>query len=151
MTRRKDSNAVEAAMELLCEAGFEGFAEVMRILLNESMNMKAECSAVLGADLHERTPQRSGCANGYKPKTLATRMGKITLDVPQVRDSVEFYPWALEKGLTGERALKLAAARTYVQGVSTRKVAKVMQKLSARMCRAPRRTARRHHDLRRCR
>jgi len=127
MTRRNDSNAVEAAMELLSEAGFEGFAQAMKILLNEAM--KAERSAVLGADLHERTPRRRGYANGYKPKTLATRMGKITFDVPQVRDGVEFYPSALEKGLRSERALKLAVAEMYVQGVSTRKVAGVMREL----------------------
>jgi transposase-like protein len=114
-------------MELLCDAGFEGFADAMKILLNESM--KAERSCVLGAGLHERTDSRRGYANGYKPKTLATRMGKITLDVPQVRDGVEFYPSALEKGLRSERALKLAVAEMYVQGVSTRKVAKVMQEL----------------------
>ena len=127
MTHRNDSNAVEAAMELLSEAGFEGFAQAMRILLNESM--KAERSAVLAADLHERTDTRRGYANGYKPKTLSTRMGKITFDVPQVRDGVEFYPSALEKGLRSERALKLAVAEMYVQGVSTRKVAKVMHEL----------------------
>lgn len=127
MTHRKDSNPVEAAMELLSEAGFEGFAEAMKILLNESM--KAERSQVLGAELHERTDDRRGYANGYKPKTVATRMGKITFDVPQVRDGVEFYPSALEKGLRSERALKLAVAEMYVQGVSTRRVTRVMREL----------------------
>ena len=56
-------------------------------------------------------------------------MGKITLAVPQVRDGVDFYPSALEKGLRSERALKLAVAEMYVQGVSTRKVSSVMREL----------------------
>lgn len=127
MTHRKDSNPIETAMELLSDAGFDGFAQAVRILLNESM--KAERSGTLGAELHQRTDDRKGYANGYKPKTVATRMGKITFDVPQVRDGVEFYPSALEKGLRSERALKLALAEMYVQGVSTRRVTRVMESL----------------------
>ena len=37
MTHRKDSNPIETVMELLCDAGFDGFAQAVRILLNESM------------------------------------------------------------------------------------------------------------------
>jgi putative transposase len=51
--------------------------------------------------------------------------------VPQTR-GVEFYPSALEKGLRSERALKLAVAEMYVQGVSTRKVAAITEKLCGR-------------------
>ena len=63
-------------MELLFDAGFDGSTEAFRILLNESM--KAERCGALGAGLHERTDSRMGYANGYKPKTVATRMGKRT-------------------------------------------------------------------------
>ncbi|NWG18734.1 MAG: transposase, partial [Chloroflexi bacterium] len=63
-----------------------------------------------------------------KPKTVTTRIGKVTFDVPQVRDS-SFYPQALEKGLRSERALTLALAEMYVQGVSTRKVAAITAQL----------------------
>jgi transposase-like protein len=55
-------------------------------------------------------------------------MGQITFSVPQVRDS-SFYPQSLEKGLRSERALKLALAEMYVQGVSTRKVAAITEQL----------------------
>ena len=57
-----------------------------------------------------------------------TRVGQVSFDVPQVRDS-SFYPQALEKGLRSERALKLALAEMYVQGVSTRRVAAITEKL----------------------
>ncbi|KKL27882.1 hypothetical protein LCGC14_2380710 [marine sediment metagenome] len=127
MTHRKDFNAIEEAMELLSDAGFEGFTQAFRILLNESM--KAERSMALGAGLHERSESRMGYANGYKPKTVATRMGKITFDVPQARGDVDFYPSALEKGIRSERALKIALAEMYIQGVSTRRVTKVMEEL----------------------
>jgi len=127
VTHQTDSNVLETVMELLCDAGFDGIAEAFRILLNESM--KAERSAVLGAGLHQRCPDRKGYANGYKPKTVATRLGQTTFSIPQVRGGVEFYPSALEKGVRSERALKLALAEMYVQGVSTRKITAVMQEL----------------------
>jgi transposase-like protein len=55
-------------------------------------------------------------------------MGPLTVQVPQTR-GVEFYPSALEKGVRSERALKLAVAEMYVQGVSTRKVAAINEQL----------------------
>jgi putative transposase len=59
---------------------------------------------------------------------MTTRTGRITFDVPQVREG-DFYPSALEKGLRSERALTLALAEMYVQGVSTRKVAAITEQL----------------------
>lgn len=127
MTHAVDSTVVETAMELLSREGFAGFPEALRLLLNEAM--KAERSAALGAGPHERSPERRGYANGYKDKAVATRVGELALKVPQVRGDVAFYPSALERGLRSERALKLAVAEMYVQGVSTRRVTAVMQKL----------------------
>jgi transposase-like protein len=113
-------------LELIAEQGLDGMAEAHRILLNEAM--KVERSAALGAGPYERAEGRRGYANGFKPKTLATRSGSITVAVPQTR-GVEFYPSALEKGIRSERALKLAVAEMYIQGVSTRKVQAVVQQL----------------------
>jgi len=66
--------------------------------------------------------------NGFKPKTINTSLDSIPLLIPQTR-GVDFYPSALEKGLRGERALKIAIAEMYVQGVSIRKVTAVMEKM----------------------
>jgi len=125
MTHRSNDSTIEAVMEALNENGFEGFAEGFRILLNEAM--KIERAEALGAEPYERSEHRRGYGNGYKPKTVDTRMGRISLDVPQVRGDVSFYPSALEKGIRSERALKLAIAEMYVRGVSTRKVTKVLE------------------------
>ena len=76
----------------------------------------------------ERSAQRVDQANGYKPKTMLTRLGEITFDVPQVR-TAGFYPSALERGSRSEQSVNLALAEMYVQGVSTRKVIEVLQKL----------------------
>lgn len=113
-------------LDLLCDHGFAGIAQAMQVLLNEAM--KVERSAVLGARPHERTPLRRGQANGFKPKTIQTRLGPLELRVPQTR-GVPFYPSSLEKGQRSERALKLAIAEMYVQGVTTRKVTAVMEEL----------------------
>ncbi len=68
-------------------------------------------------------------ANGYKPKTVNSRVGKLALQIPQARGPIRFYPSALDKGLRSERALKLAMAEMYITGVSTRKVTEVLQAL----------------------
>jgi len=102
-------------------------ARAMELLLNEAM--KIERSQALSANLYERTDERRGYANGFKPKTLSTRLGKIELNIPQVRGDVEFYPSALEKGIRSEQALNLAIAQMYLQGVSTRKVEAILQQL----------------------
>jgi transposase-like protein len=114
-------------MELVNQNGLEAVTDTLRILFNEAM--KIERDQVLGAGLYERSENRKGYANGYKPKTLDTRMGKIAVSVPQVRGELEFYPSALDKGCRSERALKLAIAEMYVQGVSTRRVTEVLEKM----------------------
>lgn len=126
MAHQSESNVVDTVVQLLCESGLSQMAEAVRIMLNEAMRL--ERSQVIEAEPYQRTERRRGHANGFKPKTLATRLGAITFEVPQTR-GVEFYPSALEKGVRSERALKLAIAEMYVQGVSTRKVTEVMQQL----------------------
>ena len=111
---------------LLAEQGFAGMAQALQLLLNEAM--KLERSEFLGARPFERTPARRGQSNGFKPKTVQTRIGPLELRVPQTRQG-EFYPSVLERGQRSERALKLAVAEMYVQGVTTRKVTAVMEEL----------------------
>jgi len=112
----------------ILEDGTDGLAEALRLLLNHAMEI--ERSQALGAGRYERTSTRTGHANGFKPKTLQTRLGEMTVAVPQVRGEVEFYPSALERGRRSERALVLAIAQMYVEGVSTRKVNSILQQLA---------------------
>jgi len=127
MTQPKENNLLATLMQMVNENGLEAVAETFRILLNEAM--KIERDQTLRAGLYERTDNRQGYANGYKPKAIDTRMGKLMVNVPQVRGGVQFYPSALEKGCRSERALKLAIAEMYVQGVSTRRVTDVLEKM----------------------
>ena len=127
MTHQADNSVIETVVQLLCENGLSHMADAMRLMLNEAMRI--ERSQALEADPYQRTEKRRGYANGFKPKTLNTRVGELALQIPQVRGEVEFYPSALERGVRSERALKCAIAEMYVQGVSTRKVTEVMGKL----------------------
>jgi transposase-like protein len=126
MTHHDQPTAIDEIMELLAEHGFDGMAQAIGVLLDEVMRL--ERAQALGAGPYQRSEARRGYANGFKPKTLRTRMGPIAVRVPQTR-GIDFYPSALEKGVRSERALKLAVAEMYVQGVSTRKVAAITEKL----------------------
>jgi putative transposase len=112
----------------IVEEGLSGLPEVLGLLLNEAM--KVERSRHLQAQPHQRTSERTGFANGFKPKTMLTRTGPVQLSIPQVRDCAEpFYPQAWEKGQRSEKALCLAVAEMYLQGVSTRRVTNVLESL----------------------
>ena len=126
MTYNHNSTLPEELVEQIAEQGFDYLPELIRILINVAM--QAERQKHLGAGPYERSQERRDYANGYKPKTMKTRMGEITFEVPQVREG-DFYPQALEKGLRSERALTLSLAEMYVQGVSTRKVAAIVEQL----------------------
>ena len=127
MTYQSDYTPPQELLELIAEQGLDALPEMIRIVVNTAM--QAERLKYLGVGTpYERSSQRQDHANGYKPKTVGTRVGEVTFSVPQVRQG-EFYPQALEKGLRSERALTLALAEMYVQGVSTRKVAAVVEKL----------------------
>lgn len=126
MTHQNESTPLDQMIQVLDEHGFDGMARAIQILINEAM--KIERNEVLGAKPYQRTQERRGYANGFKPKTFHTRVGKVQLQVPQTR-GVEFYPKSLERGVRSERALKLAVAEMYVQGVSTRKVTQITSEL----------------------
>lgn len=126
MAVRVENTKISEAVELIAEKGFAGMAEAMQILFNQAM--LAERAHYLQLAPYERSETREDYANGFKPKQLKTRIGELSLQVPQVRSS-EFYPSFLEKGIRSERALKLALAEMYVKGVSTRKVNDILEEL----------------------
>jgi len=125
----QDNSLLNQIVNQISHNGAEGLAEAMRLMLNQAMEV--ERSAALGAKPYERCDTRKGYANGFKPKTIQTRLGQMTVAIPQVRDTeTEFYPSALERGCRSERALTVAVAEMYVQGVSTRKVSAILEKLA---------------------
>jgi len=84
--------------------------------------MELEVAARLGADPHERTPERLGYRNGHRTRDWDTRAGTIELDIPKLRRGSYFPGWLIEPRRRAERALVAVVQEAYVQGVSTRKV-----------------------------
>jgi putative transposase len=126
MTHQVHPSVTREVVQALADQGFDGMAQVMQLLFNECM--KIERQQALGVGPYQRGESRHGQANGFKPKTLKTRVGPLQLAVPQVRGA-SFYPRALERGSRSEKALLLALAEMYVQGVSTSKVTKITEEL----------------------
>lgn len=106
-----------------------GAKRLLEHLLSQAMG--AEVSAHLGAERHERTAERQGQRNGYKPRTLRTRVGELELQVPQVRACEPYHPSMFAKWQRSERALLVACAEMYFQGVSTRNVRQVLEAMCA--------------------
>jgi transposase-like protein len=122
----EQNSVLEQALELLVDNNPQTFSKVLQFLMNQAMVLERE--QVLNAKAYERSPDRTGYANGFKSPTLNTRVGSLELNVPQTRN-VDFYPSILEKGLRSERALWIAMAEMYVQGVSTRKVSRLVEEM----------------------
>jgi transposase-like protein len=132
MTHQDVCPAFDDLMNVIIDHGPAAMATALATLMNHAMQIERE--HVLKAESHQRTDQRQGYANGFKPKTLNTRVGQVELRIPQTRgyhdeEGKPFYPKALERGVRSERALTLAVAEMYVQGVSTRKVTAVVEEL----------------------
>lgn len=90
--------------------------------------LEAQVAEQLQAAPYERTEERQGYCNGYKPRWLTTRVGRLTLRVPQVRESI-FSTELFARYQRSEQALILTLMEMVVNSVSTRKVARITEKL----------------------
>src|SRR5215217_2884078 len=111
--------------ELLQKAGEGDFlrsvAEAVLQLL-----MEADVEGLVGAGRHERSPERLNWRNGYRERTLDTRLGSLQLRVPKLRQGSYFPPF-LEARKTSEKALVAVIQEAWIAGVSTRKVDDLVQ------------------------
>jgi len=90
--------------------------------------LETEMTAHLNAEPYERSADRRGYRNGYKPRQLNTRVGTLTLQVPQDRNGT-FSTQLFARYQRNEKALVLALMEMYVEGVSTRKVREITEVL----------------------
>ncbi len=124
MTKHKDAGYVDAIQERMDGDIFRAMLEVMTQRL-----MEEEMEQHLGAERHERTTERRGHRNGYKSRGLKTRVGELSLQVPQSRGTEPYSPSLFARWERSERALLVACSEMYFMGVSTRKVKNVLEKM----------------------
>ena len=99
MTYQDDSTLPTALLERIADQSLDAIPEAIRLLLNAAMLLERQKH--LQAQPYERSEQRQAHANGFKDKTAQTRMGALTVAVPQGREG-GFYPSSLEKGRRSE-------------------------------------------------
>lgn len=90
--------------------------------------MEAEVTQQIGAGLHEKAPERTAHRNGYRERAWQTRAGEIELAIPRLR-SGSYFPSFLEPRSRSEQALVAVVQEAYVNGVSTRKVDRLVTQL----------------------
>ena len=91
--------------------------------------MSADADAVCGAAYGQRSPDRRNIRNGYRWRGWDTRAGSIELAVPKLREGSYFPDWLLERRRRAESALVSVVATSYLLGVSTRRMEKLVQTL----------------------
>jgi putative transposase len=126
MAERPRMTAAQLADKLMADE----HADVLResVAWMAAQLMDAEVGARIGAELGERTPDRLTHRNGYRPRAWDTRVGQIELAIPRLR-SGSYFPSFLEPRRRAEQALVAVVQEAYVNGVSTRKVDRLVEQL----------------------
>ena len=129
MNEQNQTTSQDPLINLIFNDGLQiAIPRIAEILMNAAMLLERE--AHIGAAPYQRGIERNGYANGFKPRTFQTAAGALELAVPQVRESATIFRTSLlEKGSRSDRALKSAIATMYVEGVSTRRITKIMEEL----------------------
>ncbi len=91
--------------------------------------MSAEADAVCGAPYGARSEERVNSRNGYRPREWDTRAGTVEVNIPKLRQGSYFPDWLLERRKRAERALTTVVATSYLLGVSTRRMEKLVETL----------------------
>lgn len=103
-----------------------GLASLLEAVLNQVLD--AQASEQLGAERYERSDERVAYRNGYRPRRIYTRVGPLTLQVPQFRDG-QFSTEIFARYQRSEQAFVIALMEMVVNGVSTRKVTRITEEL----------------------
>src|SRR4051795_12101307 len=109
----------EVVRRVLREEHGDVIRESVRVVAQELM--EAEVSELIGAQHGERTEDRVTHRNGYRPRPWDTRAGEIELQIPKIRQG-SYFPSFLHRRRRAEQALVAVVQEAYVNGVSTRKV-----------------------------
>jgi putative transposase len=118
--------AAQLADKLLADEHADVLRESVAWMAAQLMN--AEVSSRIGAELGERSLERTSHRNGYRSRQWDTRVGSIDLAIPKLR-SGSYFPSFLEPRRRAEQALVAVVQEAYVNGVSTRKVDRLVEQM----------------------
>ena len=127
-TQGVETTELQDIMIGFLEQNREGMITLLEWFLNSVMEMEVEQQA--NASLYERCGGRKAYRNGYKPRTLNTVNGTLSLSKPQLRGQ-SFETGVFDRYSRVEKSLQLAVVESYLQGVSTRNVTDIIEKLGA--------------------
>jgi putative transposase len=132
MAEGRRMTAAQAVDKVMASEHVDVIREAVAAVVAELM--EAEVAAVVGADYGERAPERRmSQRNGYRERTWDTRVGELELAIPKLRSGPAYFPSFLEPRRRAEQALVAVVQEAYVNGVSTRKVDRVVEQLGVRM------------------
>ena len=120
--------------DLLAKAGDGDFLRSVAEAVLQ-MLMEADVEGQIGAARHERTGERLNYRNGFRDRTLDTRLGSLQLRIPKLRQGSYFPPF-LEPRKTSEKALVAVIQEAWIGGVSTRRVDELVQAMGCRASRS---------------
>jgi transposase-like protein len=125
-----DPNSIDVA-EVLAEHLETAEPDLLRELLRSFVQalMSADADAACGAAYGTRSPERVNSRNGYRSRGWDTRVGSIDLALPKLRQGSYFPDWLLERRKRAEKALISVVATSYLLGVSTRRMEKLVEQL----------------------
>jgi len=112
-------------VELLQKSGDGDFLRAVAEAVLQIL-MEADVEGLIGAGRHERTGDRLNYRNGYRERSLDTRLGSLQLRIPKLRQGTYFPPF-LEPRKTAEKALVMVIQEAWIGGVSTRRVDELVQ------------------------
>jgi putative transposase len=125
------SNSVNDVSGWLDERLAAASPDLLRVMVKQFAEtlMSAEADALCGAGYRERSEQRVNSRNGYRLRDWDTRVGSVELAIPKLRSGSYFPEWLLERRRRAEQALVSVVATSYLLGVSTRRVEKLVAQL----------------------
>src|SRR5512142_47284 len=127
MAGSKSLTAREAVSEVLASEHADVLRESVAVMVREIMEL--EVARLAGAELGERAPERrSAQRNGHRERRWDTRVGEIELQIPRLRTG-SYFPSFLEPRRRSEQALVAVVQEAYINGVSTRKVERLVEQL----------------------
>src|SRR5438552_18534215 len=111
--------------ELLEKAGEGDFLRAVAEAVLQLL-MESDVEGMIGAGCYERSGERNTWRNGYRDRTLDTRLGARQLRIPKLRHGSYFPPF-LEARKSSEKALIAVIQEAWIGGVSTRRVDDLVQ------------------------